>query len=82
VQLVELELLKIRDLHYQLESQLQLKQRRLTTMNAFSRLFRGRSAMKLVDSIAAQIESAGLDEIAIRNRLSGDYWVISKIFSR
>ena len=67
---VELELLEIRDLNYQLEDQLQSEQRRLTTMNAFTRLFRGRSAMKLVDSIATQIETTGHEEIAIRNRLS------------
>ena len=67
---VELELLEIRDLNYQLEDQLQSEQRRLTTMNAFTRFFRGRSAMKLVDSIATQIETTGHEEIAIRNRLS------------
>ena len=67
---VELELLEIRDLNYQLEDQLQSEQRRLTTMNAFTRLFRGRSAMKLVDSIATQIETTGHEEIAVRNRLS------------
>ncbi len=67
---VELELLEIRDLNYQLEDQLQSEQRRLTTMNAFTRLFRSRSAMKLVDSIATQIETTGHEEIAIRNRLS------------
>jgi len=67
---VELELLECRDLSYQLEDQLQSEQRRLTSMNGFLRLFRGRSVMRLIDSIADQIELANHNERVIQDRLS------------
>lgn len=42
----------------QLEDELQSEQQRLTSMNAFVRLFRGRSSMKQIDVLARDIESA------------------------
>jgi DNA-directed RNA polymerase subunit L len=53
---IEGEILLKRDLVQQLEDQLQSEQRRLTSMNAFVRLFRGRSTMKLIDSLATKLE--------------------------
>lgn len=53
---LEAEIPEKRDLIQQLEDQLQAEQRRLTSMNAFTRLFRGRSAMKLIDGLASQLE--------------------------
>ena len=51
------EALDKRDLIQQLEDQLQSEQRRLTSMGPMARLFRGRSVMKLIDSLAAQLET-------------------------
>jgi hypothetical protein len=59
---VELQILEKRDLIQQLEDQLQSEQRRLTSMNGFTRLFRGRSAMKLIDGLATRIEAAVQEE--------------------
>ena len=47
------QVLETRDRIQQLEDQLQLEQRRLTSMSRFMRLFRGRSLMKLIDSADA-----------------------------
>lgn len=55
---IEGEILRNKNLLQQLEDQLQSEQRRLTSMNALTRLFRGRSAMKLIDSLAEQLEVA------------------------
>ena len=66
---IEGEILLKRDLVQQLEDQLQSEQRRLTSMNAFTRLFRGRSAMKLIDSLAAQLEVAGQEDQMLHDSL-------------
>ena len=72
---VKLQILEKRDQVQQLEDQLQAERRRLTAMSAFVRFFRGRSLTKLLDRIAAQIETTQQDEQllkeevgAIRNR--------------
>jgi len=59
---LELQALEKRDLIQQLEDKLQSEQRRLTSMNGFTRLFRGRSVMKLIDSLANQVELAVHEE--------------------
>ncbi len=66
---VELELLEKRDSVLQLEDQLQAEQRRLTSMSGLMRLFRGRSAMKKIDSIAEQIELGAQEDQMIVARL-------------
>ncbi|MDG2377076.1 MAG: hypothetical protein P8M18_12090 [Woeseiaceae bacterium] len=58
-----------RDLVQQLEDQLQSEQRRLTSMNAFTRLFRGRSAMKHIDSLATQLEVTVQEAQLLHNNL-------------
>ena len=55
---IEGEILLNKDFIQQLEDQLQSEQRRLTSMNAFMRLFRGRSVMKGIDGLAEQLEIA------------------------
>ena len=55
---VEDQVLDARDRIQLLEDQLQSEQRRLTSMNGFVRLFRGRSLMKLVDGLATELEAA------------------------
>ncbi|MDA0679623.1 MAG: hypothetical protein O2880_04745 [Proteobacteria bacterium] len=55
---VELQLLEKRDAVLQLEDQLQAEQRRLASMSGLKRLFSGRSAMKLVDGLAGELEVA------------------------
>ncbi len=59
---IELQAVEKRDLVQRLEDQLQAEQRRLTSMSGFTRLFRGRSAMKLIDNLAMQIETAVQEE--------------------
>ena len=66
---VETEILEKLDRIQELEDQLQAQQHRLTTMNAMLRLFRGRSAMKLIDSLALRLEAAMQEESALRARL-------------
>lgn len=66
---IETEILEKRDLIQQLEDQLLAEQRRLTSMNAFTRLFRGRSAMKLVDSIASQIEASTQEDQVLHDSI-------------
>jgi hypothetical protein len=77
---VELQLLEKRDAVLQLEDQLQSEQRRLTSMSGFKRLFSGRSAMKLIDGLAAQLEITVQEEqmrkeavAEIRNREPPDH---------
>jgi hypothetical protein len=55
---IEAEILANQERVQQLEDQLQSEQRHLTSMNAIMRLFRGRSAMRLIDSLAEQLEVA------------------------
>lgn len=55
---IEDEILRNKDLIQQLEDQLQSEQRRLTSMNALMRVFRGRAVMRLVDGLAEQLEVA------------------------
>ena len=66
---VETEILEKLDRIQQLEDQLHSKQHRLTSMSGLLRVFRGRSVMKLVDSLAARLESAVQEEKALRARL-------------
>ncbi len=61
--------LERRDLIQQLEDQLQSEQRRLTSMSGFSRLFRGRSVMKLIDSLASKLEVAVQEEQSLHDSL-------------
>jgi len=77
---VELQLLEKRDTVLQIEDQLQSEQRRLTSMSAIKRLFSGRSAMRLIDDLADQLEisvqeeqllKAAIEEI--KNRESPDH---------
>lgn len=55
---IEEEILSNKDRIQQLEDRLQFEQRRLTSMNAFMRLFRGRSVMNGIDTLAEQLEVA------------------------
>lgn len=66
---IEDEILLKRDLVQQLEDQLQSEQRRLTSMNALTRLFRGRSAMKLIDSLATQLEVTAQEDQTLHDSL-------------
>ena len=52
-----------------LEGELGAEQRRLAQMNAFIRLFRGRSAMKLIDGLARRLEEAMSEEGALQDEL-------------
>lgn len=63
---VELQLLEKRDAVLQIEDQLQSEQRRLTSMSGLKRLFRGRSAMKLIDGLATQLEATIQEEQILR----------------
>ena len=65
---IELELLEKRDALLQLEDQLQAEQRRLTSMSAWSRFFRGKGVMRQIDAIAEQIELARQEEEMIVSR--------------
>lgn len=58
-----------RDRIQQLEDQLQSDQRRLTSMNRLVRLFRGRSTMRMIDSLAAELEAATLEEQALHDQI-------------
>jgi len=66
---VKAQLLEKRDAVLQLEDQLQSEQRRLASMSGFKRLFSGRSAMRLIDSLATQLEVTGQDEQMLRDAL-------------
>ena len=58
-----------RGLAQRLGDQLQAEQRRLTSMNAFTRFFRGRFTMKLIDSIATQLEVAVQEDQLLHDNL-------------
>lgn len=64
---VKLQLLEKRDAILQLEDQLQSEQRRLTSMSGFKRLFSGRSAMKLIDGLAMQLEVSVQEEQMLKD---------------
>ncbi len=66
---IESDILQNKDLVQQLENRLQSEQRRLTSMNGFVRLFRGRSAMKLIDSLAEQLEVAVQEDQRLHDSL-------------
>jgi hypothetical protein len=66
---IEAQALDNRDQMQMLEDQLQSEQNRLTSMNRFTRLFRGRSTMKLIDSLAEQLEIAVQQEQALHESL-------------
>ena len=55
-EVVQQQILDKQELINQLEEQLRAEQRRLTSMNAFIRFFRGRSITKTLDELAEQIE--------------------------
>ena len=63
------QVLETRDRIQQLEDQLQLEQRRLTSMSRFMRLFRGRSLMKLIDSLATELEATVLQEQSLHDQI-------------
>lgn len=64
---VKLQLLEKRNAILQLEDQLQSEQRRLTSMSGFKRLFSGRSAMKLIDGLATQLEVGVQEEQMLKD---------------
>jgi hypothetical protein len=66
---VEGQVFENRDRIQQLEDQLQSDQRRLTSMNRLVRLFRGRSTMRLIDSLAAELEAATLEEQSLHDQI-------------
>ena len=66
---VKAQLLDKRDSVLRLEDQLQSEQRRLTSMSGFERLFRGRSAMRIIDDLAARLEIAGQEEQALKDTM-------------
>ena len=66
---VELQLLKKRDSVLQIEDQLQSEQRRLTSMSVLKRLFSGRSAMKLIDNLAEQLEVSVQEEQLLKDSI-------------
>ena len=66
---VEGQVFENRDRIRQLEDQLQSDQRRLTSMNRLVRLFRGRSTMRLIDSLAAELEAATLEEQSLHDQI-------------
>ena len=66
---IEEQILVKRNLTLQLEDQLQSEQRRLTSMNAVIRIFRGRSVMKLIDSIARSIETVMQEDERLHDSL-------------
>lgn len=55
-EVIQQQILDKQELINQLEEQLRVEQRRLTSMNAFIRFFRGRSITKTLDALAEQIE--------------------------
>lgn len=59
---IEAQAIEKREQIQQLEGRLQAEQRRLTSMSALVRLFRGRSAMKLVDGLASELEVSVQEE--------------------
>jgi len=66
---VEGDALETRDRIQLLEDQLQSEQSRLTSMSRFTRIFRGRSVMKLIDGLAAQLEVAIQKEQALQDQI-------------
>lgn len=58
-----------RNIVQQLEDQLESEQRRLMSMNAFTRFFRGRSAVKLIGSLATELEVAVKEDRGLRDNL-------------
>ena len=66
---LEGEVLETRDRIQTLEDQLQSEQSRLTRMSRFVRTFRGRSVMKLIDSLAAQLEVSVKAEHSLNDRI-------------
>jgi hypothetical protein len=66
---VELQLLEKRDAVLQIEDQLQSEQRRLTSMSALKRLFSGRSAMRLIDELATQLEISVQEEQMLKDAI-------------
>jgi len=66
---VELKILEKRDRVLQLEDQLQSEQRRLTSMSVLQRLFGGRSATKLIDNLAAQLETIVQEEQMLKTAI-------------
>ena len=66
---LEGEALETRDRIQLLEDQLQAEQSRLTSMTRLVRLFRGRSVMKLIDGLAAQLEVAVGKEQSLQGQI-------------
>jgi hypothetical protein len=76
---VQQQILDKQEQTHQLEDRLQAERRRLSSMSAMSRFFRGRSITRTLDELAEQVETAQHEEIllgeevdAIRNRQPPD----------
>lgn len=79
VEQVQEQILDTQESINRLEDQLQAERRRLTSMSAFSRLFRGRTITRTLDLLAEQVETAHQEERilgeqidAIRNKKPPD----------
>jgi chromosome segregation ATPase len=79
IEQVQQQLLDKRESNHQLEDRLQAERRRLTSMSAFARFFRGKSVTATLDQLAEQVELAQIDEqllgekiVEIRNRKPPD----------
>ncbi len=66
---IKIQLVEKRDEVLHLEDQLQSEQRRLASMSGFKRFFGGRSAMRLIDDLASQLEIAAQDEQVLKEAL-------------
>lgn len=66
---LESQALEKRDQIQHLEDRLQFEQRKLTSMGAISRLFRGRGVMKLIDSLASQLETTIQEEQGLHDSI-------------
>ena len=68
---IEAEIIVNQELILQLEELLQSEQRRLTSMNAFMRMFRGRAVMRGIDELAEQLEVAVQKDQSLHDDLEG-----------
>lgn len=64
---VKRKILEKRNTILQLEDQLQAEQRRLASMSAFKRLFKGRSAMRGIDELATRLEVSAQEEQGLKD---------------
>ena len=66
---VQQQILDKQEYIHRLEDQLQAERRRLTSMSAFARLFRGRSITTTLDDLAEQVEMAQQEENALGDEI-------------